>query len=49
MSIDISDKIDICAKNVKTTHPSLESRIPWRTDLNALAAVALMHIINPNK
>lgn len=31
------------------THPSLESRIPWRTDLKALAAVALRHIINPNK
>lgn len=29
--------------------PSEESRIPWRTDLNALAAVALMHIMNPYK
>lgn len=30
-------------------YPSEESRIPWRTDLNALAAVALIHITKPKK
>ena len=47
LPIDLFDKID--EQKEAETHPSLESKMPWRTDLNALAAVALMHIINPYK
>ena len=30
-------------------HPSEESKIPCKTDLRALAAVAAMHMIKPNR
>ena len=38
-----------CKSAYKYTYPSEESKIPCSTDLSALAAVAEIHIINPNK
>ena len=45
----LKDEKEINDKMIWSIYPSDESRIPWRTDLKALAAVALMHTMNPNK
>lgn len=35
--------------NICSNYPSEDSKIPWSTDLSALAAVAPIQIMNPNR